>query len=340
MKKNFIQFAKIAKCTAVLVLACAVTFTSCSKNDDEPSVDELLSKETTPIDFEITNFNWGYEAMLFDYAGNNYIGSDTLSRDKKTIDLRQGKHHLIWMDGLKKDGVSSSWYKDELLSWKYTSGSHFDPITRTVTTYTDYGAERPVRYYEKDFEVYPYLMPVQKVEYNQYLTAEAYIYITDTHPNLPMPAKGEENYPFERFEEVGKMTGFPHIKMVSLDNNRYEMMEKEYEHVIYTCDMGTYWNWHGGYDPNWHDKYDLFDYDNAPSGFVMTDVTGYQMLCPKDGLNNIQLTTEVHDIDGAPIPTTKLPKFSIRRGYTTVLRGPLYSGSTSDWTVEMVPYDD
>ena len=64
------------------------------------------------------------------------------------------------------------------------------------------------------------------------------------------------------------------------------------------------------------------------------------ILCPINGLDNIQLTAEVYDKDGNPISTTTLPKFNLRRGYTTILRGPLFSGSTSDWTVTMKQYDD
>lgn len=59
------------------------------------------------------------------------------------------------------------------------------------------------------------------------------------------------------------------------------------------------------------------------------------ILCPKDGLDNIQLSAEVKDANGQIIPTTQLPKCSIRRGYITTLAGPLFSGSTSDWEVNV-----
>ena len=64
----------------------------------------------------------------------------------------------------------------------------------------------------------------------------------------------------------------------------------------------------------------------------------YHSLCPLNGLDNIQLIAETYDKDGNSIPATILPLFSLRRGYTTILCGPLFSGTTSDWSVTMEPY--
>ena len=86
---------------ALLALTCIFTFAlAACGDDDEPSVDELLSEETTPIEFELTDFEYYDKYYLFDYAGNRYVGADTISRSKFTINLRQGKHHLIWMKGV------------------------------------------------------------------------------------------------------------------------------------------------------------------------------------------------------------------------------------------------
>lgn len=326
MKKNLIQFASRLSFLA-LALSASLSFNSCSKDDDEPSLDEVLSEETTPIDFDFEDYHWEYQTMLFDYAGNNYVGSDTITRRSQcTLNLRQGKHKLVWIYGL------DDWGDEPDRTEK--SGNHYDPVAKTVTTYDKYGADEAVSYCEKNLEVTPYLMPVQKVEHTNHLTCRVRFYVTDTHPNLPMPVIVQNDYS-SRYEKVGKVTGFPHIKTVALFSNHYEMMDEEQEHPVWTCSVNTYWR------DNKNDKHDTFDYDNVADDFVMTDISGYySMFCPLNGLDNIQLTAEVKGKNGVAIPTTKLPKFSIKRGYTTILRGPLYSGSTSDWTVEMIPYDD
>lgn len=62
--------------------------------------------------------------------------------------------------------------------------------------------------------------------------------------------------------------------------------------------------------------------------------SGSQMLCPKEGLNDVQLVYEVRK-GSNNIATLQLPKFSIQRGYCTYIRGPLIGGSASDFTVTM-----
>lgn len=62
--------------------------------------------------------------------------------------------------------------------------------------------------------------------------------------------------------------------------------------------------------------------------------SGSEMLCPKAGLNDVQLEYEVKK-DGVLITALQLPKFSIQRGYCTYIRGPLIGGSASDFTVTM-----
>ena len=120
-----------------------LAFTACAGDDDsEPTVDELLSEETTPIDFEFDDFEYLDRYFLFDYAGNKYIGSDTLTTSKCTLELRQGKHHLIWMKG------------------QYGGDVDFIPQNRTFSGYT---SNINVSYTEMDIEVSPYLMPVKKV---------------------------------------------------------------------------------------------------------------------------------------------------------------------------------
>ena len=80
-----------------MTLAClmAVCLAACG-GDDEPTVDELLSDKTTPVTFELPQGDY----YMFDYSGSRYVGSDTIHVDRSCkfeAELRQGKHHIIWI---------------------------------------------------------------------------------------------------------------------------------------------------------------------------------------------------------------------------------------------------
>jgi len=316
MKRNISQ---IARCTAVMLLSCTAVLTSCSK-DDEPSVDEILSEETTPVDFEITNFDWTRDAMLFDYAGNNYVGSDTFSRGRNIIDLRQGRHHLVWFIGLAGDKIEVNWTNGgDNIVWRETPGPHYDPISRNVTNNSSSGMTSMLSYCEHDLEVRPYPMSVQKFECSEFLTANVSVIVTDAHPDFPNPELTDTGGWGAEYEAVGSLAISPSIKAVSLNGSLYETDKEEYRNAVYARSSADY----------------VFSSD------VEKVKTGpFCMLCPEGGLNGISLAADVHDMNGCPVSTTPIPKFSIRRGYTTVLCGPLFSGSASDWTVEMRPYAD
>lgn len=288
MKKRAPLFASYL---TVLTLACVFTFSliACSDDDDEPTIDELLSEETTPIDFEFEDFEYHDRYFLFDYAGNNYVGSDTLTTSKCTLDLRQGKHHLIWMKGL------------------YGRDVDFIPQNRTFSGYT---SNINVTYTEMDIEVSPFLMPVKKVTLKKKKQIEGNtslaIMVTDIDK---VDINDEIDINDINASKKIKVTGFPFMNNISLDGNSYEI-EKE----IY-----TYW-----------------------VHFIISkeDLVGISLhtLCPTSRIEDIQLKVEVWDAKGKPIPTTTLPKISLECGYTTDLHGPLFSGSTADWTVTMEPF--
>lgn len=65
----------------VLFFMCgAIGFASCSGGEE--SIDDVLSKETTPITFEL---DAGWEHLLFDYTANDkFVGSKafTIKSDK------------------------------------------------------------------------------------------------------------------------------------------------------------------------------------------------------------------------------------------------------------------
>ncbi len=305
------------------VLMLTFLFTSCSKDDNDTSVDELLSEETTPIEFKFPyNISSWERYILFDYAGIHYIRSDSARRSEHIINLRQGKHHLLWFHGLNAEQINPLYSYLETEE-KYSRGVHYDPSTKTCTVYEKNGKSNQVSYYEKDIEVYPYLLPVQQVEFKNYISCELTIEITDMADNLTPPEKSNY-YPSQPFTtpEIGKIKGIPFVKTVSVTGSSYQLQQGGTEETIHT------------YLP---DDYYIGD-KIIKEGYkirIGSNFGGFSYLCPLNGIDNIQLTAEVFDKNGKPQTTTQLPKCSLRRGYTTLLRGPLFSGSTSDWTVTM-----
>lgn len=265
-----------------MTIAClmAVCITACG-DDDEPTVDELLSEETTPIEFQFSGYSYYYgsENILYDYAGSRYVGSDTIRNSTCTINLRQGNHKLIWINGL--------WPTFPLWgnNGQNKSGVYYDPQAKTVTNfYPDGNTEHIIVYCEKDLEVTPYLMPAQKIEYKP-LTCVLKIKVTDLQAG-----------------QKGRITGVPSVKSVSLTGDDFSLNN---------IDLPT------------------------------DSIRRYEevfMLCPAKGFDDIQPVVEVTGNGGNVAPTTTLPKFSLKRGYVTSLRGPIFTGSTSDWEVIMEQY--
>lgn len=291
----------------VLALVSVFVFASCSSSDDEEKIDEILSDKTTPVTFEVGPHSY----TMFDYAGSKYVGSDSISgyvviNDRKNrnyneeveINLRQGKHHLLWFTGL--DASTYSWY-DELNGYP-----KYDPLTKTVTALPG----NYIQYAECDLHVTEYLLPTQKLTFRP-LMAYIDVQVTDIPKDI---------------ESSGIMIAAPIAGSISIDGDGYKAMKDGMQMDV---------NVDKNYDKNGKPCYETsvwYPVEHDGSGMPVS------VLCPKNGIDNIQLTTEVKDKEGKSIPTTTLPKFSIRRGHTTVLRGPLFSGSTSDWTVTMEPY--
>ena len=290
-----------ASCFAMMTLASIfiLGFTACS-SDDEPSIDEILSDKTTTIAVELSDG----EFKLFDYAGSNYVKSDTFrlyyrgSSSKMTVDveLRQGKHHLIWFETSHDD--------DYYLT--------FDPKTKTVELFGDDGWPQ---YAEYDYEVTEYLTPAHKPVFAP-LGGEVKFEVTDCSERVEVPLNSW--YPrSSKTITIGKLKGYPIASEVSLHGNGYKASGS----IDFDIDATS------GYD-----------YANQKVTKVTIGTYGAARLLPEDGIDNIQLTAEVFDNDGNPIPTTQLPKFSVKRGHVTTLRGPLFSGTTADWEVTMEPY--
>lgn len=184
-----------------LVLACILTFSlaACGSDDDEPSVDELLSKETTPITFDLN----GGTHFLFDFAGNKLVGTDTIdveysSQKSCKIDLRQGKHHLLWMKGLS--GSSERWGNGK------TKGVDYDVATNMVTSkYWDNDFSPLPQYCLKDIEATPYLLPNQTLDYQPLCAGLEIILECDI-----------------QIDDVSKtiILNFPYVTGVGLEDNR------------------------------------------------------------------------------------------------------------------------
>ena len=292
MKTKFILQSSLMQ--LALSVCIASTFTACSCDDDS-DINSLLSEETTTIDFEFSGYSYHYGTanILYDFAGNNLVGSDTIYKSSCTLNLRQGKHHLIWINGL---WPTNSWMTD--IEREKKSGVYFDPQTKTITNYyPDGNTDHVIVYCEKDLEVSPYLLPIQKIEY-KHVTCVLRIEVTDN-------ARWLTWYPSQTGQK-GRITGVPSVKSVSLDNNKYTLND-----VTLQSDS-------------------ISRYED--------DVNRFFMLCPSEGIDDIQPVAEIIDQDGRLIEVNRMPKFSLRRGYITTLRGPLLTGTISDWTVTMEPY--
>ena len=285
---------------ALLTLACIFTLSlaACGGNDDEASVDEL-SEKTTPITFNLMKKG---RHILFDYAGSRLVGADTIDveySDQKlqTIDLRQGKHRLLWMRGLLfSDGTD-----DEVV---FIASPYYDVKSGTLKCHDhDYGLQYnyPLpQYYIKEMEVTPYLMPEQKVEY-QLLCAQIHLSLSC-------------DFSFD--DDVSmSVSGIPFVKEVGIDNNRYTLGEVNKEVIQATTFQGS-----------------------GAQGRYNLALFRKDILCPKDGLDNVQLTYEVTR-NGRTIYSASLPPISLKRGYETTIRGPLVGGQVNDFTVEIYTYE-
>lgn len=288
----------------VLALTCIFTFclAACGSDDDEQTVENMLSDKTTPVTFELVAGKY----YVFDYSGSRYVGSDTIYEYhgiptaiyKVDVPLRWGSHHLVWFKGLEGPGYGSSLNVD------------YSPETKTIDA-TENGRE--LEYAECDVNVAEYLLPAQKLEWEP-LTASVIInfnnypfnsYDTSPYPNIPV----KYNSPVI----IGRVKGFPVVTSASVNSNQYQALPETAEVSIAATATR-----------------DGIEYSTRAVNYI---------LCPQEGLA-VQLTAEVLDKDGKPMSTTEIPKFPLRRGYTTIAWGPLFPGSPAQWTFTMEPYKE
>lgn len=319
MKTNISNFASRL---AILLLAVCMTlsFAACSNDDSsDTNIDDILSKETTPIDFQLKEFYDRYKNyIIFDYAGDSYIGTDTLKSRTGTFNLRQGKHHLLFIKGLYNNTYLSpnDMQKD---FGKWYKGFHYDPLAKTITYYGDFYDGSSITYSEKDLEVFPYLLPVQEIDFDKFITAQLCIEISDL-PNNPIYPEWNSNYECWDDTSIGIIKGSPIVSTVSINSNSYKTKDSKFGLIVDVYADTKYY----------HEK-------DLPKDKLIYYVRAANLLCPRDGLDNIQLSVDIRDSNGQTVPTTTLPKVSLRRGCRTILRGPLFTGSTSDWKCEFEP---
>ena len=181
----------------------------------------------------------------------------------------------------------------------------FDPITKTFNVIEP---ENIFSYAEYDYEVTDYVKESHKPNFNP-LSASVEIYVTDFSSDLKKPDSPVIFLSEETEIRVGKIVGLPVVSSFSLHGGKYEAT--------------------GHFDGVVNAFYSINDHKRVKV-YCKT-----RILCPEDGINGIQLHAEVESATGELIPTTPLPPISLRRGYTTTLVGPLFSGSAADWKITM-----
>lgn len=280
-----------------LAVVFTLAFAACGggdDDDDEPNNNPQLLDKTTPVTFQLNNG----VSYMFDYAGNQFIGSDTIEvyngkyyadgtsfPNDIEIDLRQGQHHVIWFERLSRT----------------SSGVHFNPQTKALTVGSQDEAGN-ILYAECDLNVSEYLLPKQKLEF---MPATSRIFIMLSDKPSAGAAINDNGY------VVGKIRGIPHVTSAELHGSNFNKSDAAGAEIKI----------------------------NPSAQFFTGAFLSEHILCPKDGIDNIQLTIEVKDKNGQSLTTTKLPTFSIRRGQVTELFGPLFSGSIADWQVASESYE-
>lgn len=334
MKTNIYTLTSRSMIVA-LAFASLLFITSCGSNgiSEETIAEETLSDKTTPVTFVIDNGPF----YMFDYSGSRYIGSDTVEiwngrtdlKNDVEINLRQGNHHVLWISNLTKYYYSGT----SLEPYNYPE-IHFNPNSKIITaTGKDPFKYKGVGYAELDLSVKEYLLPKQEVTLKP-LTAKIRVEVLDYSNST------KSNY--KKTSAIGIMKGYPYVSSISLFGDTYALKENSSDYNLELNDSQANNTISNSPTQSLISSYQyIYEIDHVASIISKVSVQdSHYILCPVQGLENIQLYAEVQDVNGNTIPTTTLPKISLRRGYTTVLRGPLFSGSTSDWEVSMEKYTE
>ncbi len=308
MKKKAFSFASRM---SVIVLACmfAVVLVSCESDtpeistdgtpEEEGSIDDVLSIGITPMSFSTEEKGTYY---LFDYTpGGQFIGAYTFVAKGYGAEFAvdlRRGRHKL----LWIKGIYG-WVNDEgIYSWyPYDPhGIHYDAGKKELVWNDDEVSYTDgVVCCELNITVTDHRKPTMPLTFLP-VTGCMHVLSTDLSQSVDLP-KGEEA------RKIGTINIGKRVKTMSLMGKGYTLAEN------------------GGSVPVFVNKYrTVYSYSD--------------MLCPLGGLDDVQASCDIKDEYGQTIPTTLLPKFSIRRGYTTHLEGPLFSGNTSDWKIEAHPH--
>ena len=181
----------------VMTLAClmAVCLAACGGDDDEPTVDELLSTATTQVEFRLPNDRHTY--TMYDCAGSHLVGTYTTAGGEKcTLSLRQGKHHIVWFMDFDNESVK------------------YEPEDNALTALSEDGMASSVYYQENDLDVSPYAMEMQHVSCYKEATCRLVVTLADVTENLALPDGNDKI--------IGRVTGLPLVRTVSLSDSKYK----------------------------------------------------------------------------------------------------------------------
>jgi hypothetical protein len=310
MKQRYISFT-MHLILAVFVCVSFIGINSCgddSLDSEEDSIDEVLSIDTTPVSFIYDELTFHSDGLLylFDYTpGGQLVSTSTFEvravRDGKiTVNLRRGKHKLLWMTGIcnnAPDGYDY-WTGDR-------HGTHFDPATKELFWYDDYSSSGSVVYYrEQNITVTDH---VSSIPLNQFLptTCSLRVLSKDIVPAVGL-STGDG---FEK--EIGTLKIGKRVKTMSLTGKHYTLIDSAAYGVVYARAV----------------------IENSKPIDTCVVAFSPSLLCPVGGLSNIPITCEVKDKNGDIVPTTAFPNQTLKRGYVTSLEGFLFSGKPSGWRV-------
>ena len=220
-----------------------------------------------------------------------------------TVNLRRGKHKLLWITGIHNNAPDGyDWWTGA------RHGIHYDPETKELVWYDDMvSSVSNVYYCEQNITVTDHKV---SVPLSPFLSATCYLQVlsTDLFPLIELPDDADWR------KEVGILTIGRRVKTMSLTGRDYTLADDNVSCMVFSSAAVA---------------------NNKPiPGSTMVGAQT-SMLCPTNGLQDVQLTCEIWDRYGQVVSTSPLPRINLRRGYVTILEGSLFSGSTSGWETTM-----
>lgn len=231
----------------------------------------------------------------------DYSGSQYVGSD--TLEVYGSTYHADDKTYYKEVKIDLRQGQHQLMWFRGISNSsvRFDPSAKCVTISGSNNPDR-VRFAVCDANVSEYLLPPFNLSL-QDLTARLVIFMSAYALSEAVGDNGNV--------AAAKIIGLPVVTSVSVLGEGYKA-----DFLSTTVGVGT-----AG----------ISDYGFYESPYI---------LCPKEGLNDIQLTVEFTDKNGTQIGTVNLPKVSLLRGQVTVIARDSSSEDANDWVTGMVSYEE